>query len=39
MPETRRADLVAWECERLEEIVAALPPRTPGVKNGRVTIE
>jgi len=34
-----RADLVVWECERPEDIVAALPPRALVVKNGRVTIE
>jgi cytosine/creatinine deaminase len=32
------ADLVAWECERVEDIVATLPPRVLVVKNGRVTI-
>ena len=34
-----RADLVMWECEQPEDIVAALPPRVLVVKNGRVTIE
>ncbi len=34
-----RADLVVWECERPEEIVATLPSRHLVVKNGRVTIE
>ncbi len=34
-----RADLVAWECERVEEIVMALPPRRFVVKDGRVTVE
>jgi cytosine/creatinine deaminase len=34
-----RADLVVWECERLEEIVMALPPRRLVVKAGRVTVE
>jgi cytosine deaminase len=34
-----RADLVVWECEQPEEIVAALPPRALVVKNGRVTVE
>ncbi|MBI4587353.1 MAG: amidohydrolase family protein [Candidatus Rokubacteria bacterium] len=34
-----RADLLVWECERPEEIVAAVPPRSLVVKNGRVTIE
>ena len=34
-----RADLVVWECERVEEIVMALPPRRFVVKAGRVTVE
>jgi len=34
-----RADLVVWECERPEDVVAALPPRALVVKDGRVTIE
>jgi cytosine/creatinine deaminase len=34
-----RADLVLWECERVEDIVMALPPRRLVVKGGRVTIE
>lgn len=34
-----RADLVVWECERVEEIVMALPPRRLVVKAGRVTVE
>lgn len=34
-----RADLVVWECERPEDIVAALPSRVLIVKSGRVTIE
>lgn len=34
-----RADLVVWGCETPEEVVAALPPRTLVVKNGRVTVE
>jgi len=34
-----RADLVVWECERLEEIVMALPPRRLVVKAGRVSVE
>jgi cytosine deaminase len=34
-----RADLVVWECERVEEIVMALPARRLVVKAGRVTIE
>jgi cytosine deaminase len=33
-----RADLVAWECERVEDIVAALPARALVVKNGCVTV-
>ena len=34
-----RADLVVWECERLEEIVTTLPPRRLVVKAGRVSVE
>ena len=34
-----RADLVAWDCERVEDIVAARPPRTLVVKRGRVTVQ
>jgi len=34
-----RADLVVWECERVEEIVMALPPRRLVVKAGRITVE
>jgi cytosine deaminase len=34
-----RADLVVWECERLEEIVAALPSRRLVLKRGRITVE
>jgi len=34
-----RADLVVWECERPEDVVATLPPRALVVKNGRVTVE
>jgi cytosine deaminase len=34
-----RADLVVWECERVEDIVMALPPRRLVVKAGRVTVE
>jgi cytosine deaminase len=34
-----RADLVVWECERLEEIVMALPSRRLVLKGGRVTVE
>ena len=34
-----RADLVVWECERMEEIVMALPPRRWVVKAGRITVE
>jgi cytosine deaminase len=37
--EGARADLVVWECERLEEIVTSLPPRRLVVKAGRVTVE
>ena len=34
-----RADLVAWECERVEDIVAARAPRRLVVKRGRVTVQ
>jgi len=34
-----RPDLVVWECERVEEIVTALPPRRFVVKAGRITVE
>jgi cytosine deaminase len=33
------ADLVVWDCERPEDVVATLPPRTLIVKRGRVTVE
>jgi cytosine deaminase len=32
------ADLVVWECERAEEIVATLPARAVVVKKGRVSV-
>jgi cytosine deaminase len=34
-----RADLVVWNCERVEDIVAALPDRAFVLKHGRVTVE
>ena len=34
-----RADLVVWDCERVEDIVAAQPFRPWVIKNGRVTVE
>jgi cytosine/creatinine deaminase len=34
-----RADLVVWDCDRPEDIVATLPARTLVLKRGRVTIE
>jgi cytosine/creatinine deaminase len=34
-----RADLVVWECEDAEQIVAASPPRSLVVKAGRVSME
>lgn len=34
-----RADLVLWDCERVEHIVAALPPRILIIKNGRISVE
>ena len=34
-----RADLVVWDCERVEDIVAARPPRAFVVKRGAVTVE
>ena len=33
-----RADLVVWDCERVEDIATALPTRVLVVKNGRVTV-
>jgi cytosine deaminase len=35
----RQADLVLWECERLEDVVAAQAARALVVKRGRVTVE
>ncbi len=34
-----RADLVVWECERPEDLVATLPPRWLVLKAGRITVE
>jgi cytosine/creatinine deaminase len=34
-----RADLVAWDCQRTEEIVTSLPARRLVVKGGRVSVE
>ena len=34
-----RADLVAWECERVEDIVTMRAPRTLVVKRGRITLQ
>lgn len=34
-----RADLLVWECETPQDVVATLPPRALVVKNGRITIE
>ncbi len=34
-----RADLVLWECERVEDVVAALAPRAAVIKDGRLTVE
>jgi len=34
-----RADLVLWECERAEDVVAALAPRAAVLKDGRLTVE
>jgi cytosine deaminase len=34
-----RADLVVWETERMEDVVAALPDRRLVVKHGRVSVE
>lgn len=34
-----RADLVAWDCERVEDIVVRRPPRALVVKHGRVTVQ
>jgi cytosine deaminase len=33
-----RADLVAWECERIDDVVARRPPRAVVIKRGRVTV-
>jgi len=33
------ADLVLWDCERPEDIVAALPRRRLVLKSGRITVE
>ena len=33
-----RADLVAWDCARVEDVVTMRPPRLLVVKNGRVTV-
>jgi cytosine deaminase len=33
-----RADLVVWDCERVEDVAASLPARILVVKNGRVTV-
>ena len=34
-----RADLVVWDCQRLEDVVAAQPGRRLVLKAGRVTVE
>jgi cytosine deaminase len=34
-----RADLVLWDCDRVEHIVAALVPRILIVKSGRISVE
>lgn len=34
-----RADLVLWDCERVDEVVTAQPGRRLVVKHGRVTVE
>jgi cytosine deaminase len=34
-----RADLVVWDCERSEDTVATVAPRTLVIKRGRVTLE
>jgi cytosine deaminase len=33
------ADLVVWECTRVEDVVAALPARRLVVKRGRISVE
>jgi cytosine deaminase len=33
-----RADLVVWDCERVEDVAASLPARILVVKHGRVTV-
>ncbi len=35
----RRADLVVWDAEQVEDIIATLAPRRLVVKRGRITIE
>lgn len=35
----RRADLVLWACERVEDVVAAQAERVVVIKGGRVTVE
>jgi cytosine deaminase len=35
----RYADLVLWECEKVEDVVAAQPARALVIKRGRVTVE
>ncbi|HXG02474.1 MAG TPA: amidohydrolase family protein [Candidatus Binatia bacterium] len=34
-----RADLVVWNCERVEDVAAALPDRALVLRHGRVTVE
>jgi cytosine deaminase len=33
------ADLVVWDCERVEDVVAAQPARRLVLKGGRVSVE
>jgi imidazolonepropionase-like amidohydrolase len=33
------ADLVVWEAERAEDVIAAMPPPLIVIKNGRVAAE
>jgi cytosine deaminase len=35
----RRADLVVWDCRRVEDVVATLPDRLFVFKSGRLTVE
>jgi N-acyl-D-aspartate/D-glutamate deacylase len=38
LAEGARADLVVWDCHRVEDVVATMPDRRFVLKHGRVTI-